>query len=126
MLCWVLWFTEDNENLILGIPLNTKSGGHSCDHQKCGRSRDQRNSDDYSYLVRGNPSNHVEFISYRLGTGPDLPYIYEGVRSIENPRTHSNRTNYFLYHSCSKSRCSVFLVIAFRISIFTSIQLYFV
>jgi hypothetical protein len=25
--------------------------------------------------MRGYPSNHVEFVSYRLGTGPDLPPI---------------------------------------------------
>jgi hypothetical protein len=46
---------------------------------------DQINSSDYPYLVCGYPSNHVGFIWYRLGTGPDLPYIYEGVRPIENP-----------------------------------------
>jgi hypothetical protein len=48
-------------------------------------------------------------------------YIYEGIRPIENPRTDSNRTNYFIYHFCPKSRCSVVLVIVFRISTSTSI-----
>jgi hypothetical protein len=47
------------------------------------------------------PSNHVGVVGYRLGTGPDLlPYKYKGVRPIENPRTHSNRIDYFLYHFC--------------------------
>ena len=36
------------------------------------------------------------------------------MRPIENHRTHSNRTNYFLYHSCSRSRCSVVLIVTFR------------
>jgi hypothetical protein len=54
------------------------------------------NSGDYSYFVRGYSSNHVRFISYRLGTGPDISYIYEGVQPIENSQTHSNRT-YLLY-----------------------------
>jgi hypothetical protein len=67
------------------------------------------------YLVRGYPYNHVEFISYCLGTGSDPP-IYEWVRPIEKPRTHSNQINYFLYYSYPKSRCSVVLVISFYIS----------
>jgi hypothetical protein len=47
----------------------------------------------------GYPSNHVGSVGYHLGTGPDLPlYIYEGVQLIENPRTHSNQTNYVLYY----------------------------
>jgi hypothetical protein len=34
-----------------------------------------------------------EFVGYLLGKGLDLlPYKYKGVRPIENPRTHSNRT----------------------------------
>jgi hypothetical protein len=37
---------------------------------------DQIDSDDYLYLMRGYPSNHMGSVSYRLGTGPDLPYIY--------------------------------------------------
>jgi hypothetical protein len=59
------------------------------------RPRDQINSDDYSYLVHGYPSNHVRYVGYHLGTGPYplYGYIYEGVQPIENPRTHSNRTN---------------------------------
>jgi hypothetical protein len=36
----------------------------------------QINSGDYPYLVRGYPSNRVEFVSYRIGTGPDSPYLY--------------------------------------------------
>jgi hypothetical protein len=35
--------------------------------------------------VRGYPSNHIGFVSYHQGMGPDLPYTYEGVRPIENP-----------------------------------------
>jgi hypothetical protein len=55
------------------------------------------NSGDYHYLVCGYPSNHMGVVGYLLGTGPDLlPYKYKGVRPIENPRTHSNRT-YLLY-----------------------------
>ena len=39
-----------------------------------------------------------EFVGYLLGKGPDLlPYKYKGVRPIENPRTHSNRTNYLTF-----------------------------
>jgi hypothetical protein len=59
--------------------------------------RDWINSDDFPYLVRGYPSNHVGVVGYLLGIGPDLlPYKYKGVQPIENPRTHSNRT-YLLY-----------------------------
>jgi hypothetical protein len=39
------------------------------------RPYDQIDSSDYSYLVRGYPSNHVGSVGYRLGTGPN-PYIY--------------------------------------------------
>jgi hypothetical protein len=61
---------------------------------------DQINSSDYSYLVCGYPSNYVRFVSFCLETGSDLLlYIYEGVRPINNPRTHFNRTDYFIYHS---------------------------
>jgi hypothetical protein len=61
------------------------------------RPRDQINSVDYPYLVRGYPSNHVSVVGYLLETGPDLlPYKYKGVRPIKNPRTHSNRI-YLLY-----------------------------
>jgi hypothetical protein len=73
------------------------------------------------YLVRRYPSNHVWFVSYRLRMGLDLPYIYEGIRPIENSRTHSNRTNYFLYHSCPRSRCRLALIVVFRISTSTPI-----
>jgi hypothetical protein len=62
----------------MGYVLNTKSG--------------KIESGDCPYLVHGYPSNHVGSVGYRLGTGPYLPYIYEGVQPIENPRTHSNRT----------------------------------
>jgi hypothetical protein len=47
--------------------------------------RDQIDSGDYPYLMRGYLSNHVGFVGYRLGTDRDLPYIYEGVRPIEKP-----------------------------------------
>jgi hypothetical protein len=61
------------------------------------RPRDQINSGDYPYLVRGYPSNHVGVVGYLLGTGSDLlPNKYKGVRPIENHRTHSNRI-YLLY-----------------------------
>jgi hypothetical protein len=77
--------------------------------------------------MRGYPSNHVGVVGYLLGKGPDLlPYEYKGVRPIENPRTHSNRTNYLIYFSCPRSRCSIVLVVAFRISTSTPIRLYVV
>jgi hypothetical protein len=58
-----------------------------------------------------------EFVGYLLGKGPYLlPYKYKGVRPIENPRTHSNRTNYLIYFSCPRSRCSIVLVVVFHIS----------
>jgi hypothetical protein len=80
------------------VVLSTKSDEWSDPWAQTVRSpRDQNNSDDYPYLVRGYPSNHVGSIGYRLGTGPDLlPYKCKGVRPIENPRTHSNRT-YLLF-----------------------------
>jgi hypothetical protein len=60
--------------------------------------RDQINSGNYPYLVRGYPSNHVGVVGYLLGIGPDLlPYKYKGVRPIENPRTHSNRIYLLLF-----------------------------
>jgi hypothetical protein len=40
------------------------------------RPRDQINADDYPYLMRNYPSNHVGFVSYRIGTDPDIPPIY--------------------------------------------------
>jgi hypothetical protein len=69
----------------------------------------------------------MEVVGYLLGIGPYLlPYKYERVRPIENPRTHLNQINYFIYFSSPKSRCSVVLVVAFRISTSTHIQLYVV
>jgi hypothetical protein len=90
-----------------GSPSSTKRQGACVEHQKWRtvrpygsdglRPRDQINLGDYPYLVRGYPSNHVEVVGYLLGTGPNLlPYKYKGVRPIENPRTHPNRT-YLLY-----------------------------
>jgi hypothetical protein len=39
-----------------------------------------------------------ESVGSCLGTGPNLlVYKYKGVRPIENPRTHSNRTNQFTF-----------------------------
>jgi hypothetical protein len=54
----------------------TVVSGSSC---TCSRPRKERQnirltySDNYPYLVRGYPSNHVVFVSYRLDTGSDLP-----------------------------------------------------
>jgi hypothetical protein len=68
-----------------------------------------------------------KFVGYLLGKGPYLlPYKYKGVRPIENPRTHSNRTNYFTYFSCPRNRWSVVLVVIFHISTSTPIRLYVV
>jgi hypothetical protein len=37
-----------------------------------------------------------EYVGSHLRTGPGLlPYIYKGVRPVENSRTHSNRINLF-------------------------------
>jgi hypothetical protein len=58
---------------------------------------DQINLGDYPYLVHDYLSNHVGCVGYRLGIGPDLlPYKYKGVRPVDNPQAHSNRT-YLLY-----------------------------
>jgi hypothetical protein len=68
-----------------------------------------------------------EFVGYLLGKGPDLlPYKYKGVRPFENPRTHYNRTNYLIYFSCPRSRCSIVLVVVFHISTSTPIRFYVV
>jgi hypothetical protein len=68
-----------------------------------------------------------EFVGYLLGKGLDLlPYKYKGVRLIENPRTHSNRTNYLIYFFCPRSRCSIVLVVVFHISTSIPIRLYVV
>jgi hypothetical protein len=68
-----------------------------------------------------------EFVGYLLGKGPDLlPYKYKGVQPIENPRTHSNRTNYLIYFSCPRNRCSIVLVVVFHISTSIPIRLYVV
>jgi hypothetical protein len=56
-----------------------------------------------------------ESVGSHLGTSPNfLPYKYKGVRSIENHRTHYNRTNllFLIYHSCIRSWCSIALVVA--------------
>jgi hypothetical protein len=71
--------------------LNTKSGDGLVLRPGL-RPHDQIDLGNYPYLVRGYPSNHVGSVGYRLGTSPNL-HIYEGVRSIENHRTYSNRTN---------------------------------
>jgi hypothetical protein len=89
--------------------------------------RDQINSSDYHYLVCGYLSNHVIFVSFCLGTGLDLPYTYEGVRPINNPKhipIESFTLLSFLYHSCHMSRCSISLVLAFSISSYTHIRLH--
>jgi hypothetical protein len=87
--------------------------------------RDWINSDDFPYLVRGYPSNHVGVVGYLLGIGPDLlPYKYKGVQPIENPEHIPIEHIYFIYFSCPRSRCSVVLVVAFHISTPTPIRLY--
>jgi hypothetical protein len=45
---------------------------------------DHINSYDYSYVLRYYLSNYVRFVNYYIYICPDLPYIYEGVRPIEN------------------------------------------
>jgi hypothetical protein len=56
--------------------LSTKTGGRSIPKARKGPwPRDQINLGDYHYLACGYPSNHVGFISYRLGAGPDPLYI---------------------------------------------------
>jgi hypothetical protein len=55
-----------------------------------------------------------EYVGSFLGKGPDLLlHKYKGVRPIENPQTHSNRTNLFtfIYHSCLRSRYILALVV---------------
>jgi hypothetical protein len=66
------------------------------------------------------------YVASRLGTGPDLlPYTYKGVRSIENHKHIPIKSiYYFVYHSCPMNRCSIVLVVAFRISTFIPIRLY--
>jgi hypothetical protein len=66
------------------------------------------------------------YVASRLGTGPDLlPYTYKGVRSIENHKHIPIKSiYYFVYHSCPMNRCSIVLVVAFRISTSIPIRLY--
>jgi hypothetical protein len=69
---WCFWFAK----------LHQKAGA-CVEHQKWRtirpkgsyglRPRDQINADDYPYLMRNYPSNHVGFVSYRIGMDPDLP-----------------------------------------------------
>jgi hypothetical protein len=61
-----------------GSPSSTKSQGHVLNTKSGERSssrapRDQIDSGDYPYLVRGYPSNHVRSVGYCLGTTLDLP-----------------------------------------------------
>jgi hypothetical protein len=58
--------------------------------------------------------------------GPNLLYIYEGVRSIENPEHIPIEPIDFIYFSCPRSRCNVALVIIFRIFTSIPIRLYVV
>jgi hypothetical protein len=77
--------------------------------------------------VRGYASNHVGVVGYLLGTGLDLlPYKYKGVWPIENPEHIPIESIYFIYLFYHRSRCSVVLVVAFRISTSTPIRLYII
>jgi hypothetical protein len=75
--------------------LNTKSGG--LDHP---RPCDQIDSDDYPYLVRGYPSNHVGFVGYRLEISPYLPPIHmKGYGRLRTPIRIPIEHIYFIYLS---------------------------
>jgi hypothetical protein len=83
--CWCFWFTKLHQKV-----------GACVEHQK-GRTvwpydpdgscpHDQIDSGYYPYLVCGYPSNHVGSIGYRLGTGPNLPYLYmKGYGRLRTP-----------------------------------------
>jgi hypothetical protein len=63
-------------------------------------ARNQINSGESTYPCVVILTYLWESVGSRLGTGLDLiPYKYKGVRLIENPQTHSNRTNHLLYLS---------------------------
>jgi hypothetical protein len=47
--------------------------------------RDQINTGDYPYFMCGYSSNHVGFVSYRLGTGPDIPLYMKGYNWLRTP-----------------------------------------
>jgi hypothetical protein len=68
----LVWNTTSGGGLVLGLEQFVPHG--------------QIGSGGYPYLVHGYPPNHVGFIGYRLGMGLDLPYIYNGVWPIENPK----------------------------------------
>jgi hypothetical protein len=52
------------------------------------------------YPVHGYPSNHVSFVSYHLGTSPNLPLYMKGNGRLKTPQTYYNQIKYFLYHYC--------------------------
>ena len=66
--------------------LSTKSGGQSGPRTETVRDPAIRLT--RVIIVHGYPSNHVGFVSYRLGTGPYLPPIYmkgyDGLRTPEH------------------------------------------
>ena len=99
--------------------------------QRLGRStpRDQIDSGDYPYLVRGYPFNHVGSVGYCLGTGPNLPYIYmKGCDRLRTPKhIPIEPINYFIIISAlGVDVCRVVLVVAFHIPTSTHIRLYVV
>jgi hypothetical protein len=57
----------------------------------------------------------VGFVGYRLVTGPDLPYIYEGYGQLRTPG-HIPIESIYFFTICPRSRCSIVLVIAFHVS----------
>jgi hypothetical protein len=72
-------------------------------------------------------SNHVGSVGYLIGTGPGLlPYKYKGIRLIENPEHIPIEYIYFIYLLCPMIICSMSLVVAFHISIFTPVRFYVV
>jgi hypothetical protein len=50
------------------------------------------------------PSKLVQVIGEHLVTGPDLPYIFQGVRSIETPAVESKSIYLMFLSFCPRSR----------------------
>jgi hypothetical protein len=71
-------------------------------------AREQINSNDYSYLVRDYPSNHVESIGYRLRKYLDfIPYKYKGYGRLRTLKHIPIEYIYFIYIFCPRSKCNV-------------------